>query len=349
MTAFTLSLHPTATTGHDTSLKRISPRAGVTTGAVRVPVQEDDRRRTMARGLPAAYTNRAGHCPTGEEQTVVGPLQSWLERFQLHGYARRQPLVLINGLAEQAESWFRNEGFWRRHFDVYLPNLLVYDGPALHRRIDEGLPIDVDYLVGQLDLYLESFVQTPPYHLVAASLGGKIAVEYAVRYPEKVARLVLLCPSGMGDEERLPIVEGVRRNDLKSLVDSVFYNPRRLDARLLDYYRRQFASRRWRSGLLRTIRGTMDHCVRDRLPLVGQPTLLISGREDRIVNPAHAAEAAKLLPQGQYLNIPRCGHAPQMEKAWLINRLVVHFLTSPRPTPRPRLSQLLLSQPNTIL
>jgi pimeloyl-ACP methyl ester carboxylesterase len=280
---------------------------------------------------------------------VVGHLQTWLERFKSHGYARRQPLVLINGLAEQAESWFSNHAFWRRHFDVYLPNLLVYDGPALHGRIDAGLPISVDYLVNQLDLFLESFVQTPPYHLVAASLGGKVAVEYAVRFPEKVARVVLLCPSGMGDEERLPIVEGVRRNDLKSLVDSVFCNPRRLDARLLEYYQRQFANRRWRTGLLRTIRGTMDHSVRDRLADMAQPTLVVSGREDRIVNATHAAEAAKRLPQGQYLNIPRCGHAPQMEKAWLINRLVVHFLTSPRPSPRPRLSQLLLAQPNTIL
>jgi pimeloyl-ACP methyl ester carboxylesterase len=280
---------------------------------------------------------------------VVGQLQSWLERITPQTYARRQPLVLINGLAEQAESWFRNVAFWRRHFDLYLPNLLVYDGAALHRRIDDGLPIDVDYLVGQLDLFLASFVQTPPYHLVAASLGGKIAVEYAARYPEKVIRLVLLCPSGLGDEERLPIVYGVRRNDLKSLVDSVFYDPRRLDARLLDYYRRQFANRRWRSGLLRTIRGTMDHCVRQRLPHVSQPTLLVSGRHDQIVNPAHAAGAAKLLPQGQYLDIPRCGHAPQMERAWLTNRLVVHFLTSPRPTVRPRLGQLLAPRPNTIL
>jgi pimeloyl-ACP methyl ester carboxylesterase len=280
---------------------------------------------------------------------VVGHLQSWLERFKANGYARRQPLVLINGLAEQAESWFRNQPYWRRYFDVYLPNLLAYDGPALHHRIDEGLPISIDYLVEQLDLYLDSFVQAAPYHLVAASLGGKVAVEYAVRFPEKVARIVLLCPSGMGDVEQMPIVEGVRRNDLKALVDSVFYNPRRLDARLLDYYQRQFANRRWRSGLLRTIRGTMDHCVRDRLTQVTQPTLLVSGREDRIVNPAHAAAAVKLLPQGQYLSVPRCGHAPQMEKAWLINRLVVHFLTNPRPSPRPKLSQLLLAQPNTIL
>lgn len=153
----------------------------------------------------------------------------------------------------------------------------------------------------------------------------------------------------MGDEERLPIVEGVRRSDLKALVDSVFLNPGRVDVRLLDYYRRQFANRRWRSGLLRTIRGTMDHCVRDRLRDVAQPTLLVSGAQDRIVDPTHSATAARLLPKGQYLEIPQCGHAPQMEKPWLINRLVLHFLTSERPSPRPRLSQLLLSNPNTIL
>jgi pimeloyl-ACP methyl ester carboxylesterase len=230
-----------------------------------------------------------------------------------------------------------------------MPNLLMYDGEALHRRIDAGLPISVDYLVEELHRYLETFVQTPPYHLVAASLGGKIAVEFAARYPELVSRIVLLCPSGMGDEERLPIVEGVRRSDLKALVDSVFCDARMADVGLLAYYQRQFANRRWRSGLLRTIRGTMDTCVRQRMAQVTQPTLVVSGREDRIVDPRTAAEAAKVLPKGHFLSVPQCGHAPQMEKPWLINRLVVHFLTSPRPTTRPRLHQLLLARPNTIL
>jgi pimeloyl-ACP methyl ester carboxylesterase len=239
--------------------------------------------------------------------------------------------VLLNGLAEQAESWFPNAAFWRRHFDVYLPNLLVYDGPALHRRIAAGLPVSVEYLVGELHRYLEDYVQAPPYHLVAASLGGKVAVEYAARYPEAVARVVLLCPSGLGDRERLPLVEGVRRSDVKGLVGSVFRDPRRADAGLVAYYRRQFANRRWRTGLLRTVRGTMDHCVRDRLAEVPQPTLLVSGEEDRIVDPKAAAAAARLLPRGHYLCLPQCGHAPQLERPWLVNRIVLHFLTSPRP------------------
>ena len=246
-------------------------------------------------------------------------------------YARRAPLILINGLAEQAESWYCNLVAWRRHFDVYQPNLLAYEGAALHRRIDAGQPIDIDYLVERLHAYLDGFVQAPPYHLVANSLGGKVAVEFTARYPNQVARLVLLCPSGLSDVERLPVIDGVRRSDLRSLVASVFQDPGHTDANLLAYYEKQFANRRWRSGLLRTIRGTMDHRVRDRLAQVTQPTLLVVGSEDRIVDPRQAMEAAGLLPRGRLMVLERCGHAPQIEQSEAINRLVVEFLRETSP------------------
>jgi len=280
---------------------------------------------------------------------MAGKLAAFLHRLNPNAYRRHQPLILINGLAEQAETWFRNSKFWRRYFDVHTPNLLAYEGAALQRRIGEDQPISVEYLVEQLHAYLDQFVQTPPYHIVASSLGGKVAVEFAARYPALVSRMVLLCPSGMGDEEQLPIVEGVRRSDMQALVDSVFYDRRQVDLALVNYYRQKFTNKRWRSGLLRTIRGTMNFCVRTRLADVKQPTLLISGREDRICDPQEAAAAVRDLPQGHFLMVPNCGHAPHMEKPWMINRLVVHFLTSPQPTPRPRLSQLLLATPSTLL
>jgi pimeloyl-ACP methyl ester carboxylesterase len=224
-----------------------------------------------------------------------------------------------------------------------MPNLLVYDGAVLQTRIESKQPITVDFLVDQLHEFLTRFVQTPPFHLVASSLGGKVAVEYAARNPQMVSRMVLLCPSGMGDVERLPIVEGVRKNDMRALVESVFYNPRKhTDGEMIRFYKRVFPDRRWRSGMVRTARGTMDHSVRPQMKNLACPTLLISGRNDKIVCPKVAAEAAADIPKGQFLLLPRCGHAPQIEKAWLVNRLVVHFLTHPRPSSRPPLRQLLL-------
>ena len=89
--------------------------------------------------------------------------------FDLHrfrDYRRPAPLVLVNGLAEQSESWFANRTHWSRHFDVKVPEILVYDGESLHRRIDEGGEITVDYLTDRLAIYLDEFVQRPPYNLV---------------------------------------------------------------------------------------------------------------------------------------------------------------------------------------
>lgn len=249
-------------------------------------------------------------------------------------YGRQPALVLLNGLAEQPETWFRNHRVWRRHFDVSMPNLFSYDGAVVHERIEAGLPVSVDFLVGQLHRHLEEFVQKPPYHLVANSMGGKIAVEYAASYPDQVASMVLICPSGLSAGEELPIVDGARRFSVDSIIDSVFYDSRCIEPALVEFYTRQSRNRRWRAGFAQTIRGTKNHSVRDRLAEVKQPTLLISGQQDRIVNCEEVRAASAMLPRGQFRLIPRCGHAAQIEKDRLINRLVVRYLTGRMPGPR---------------
>ncbi len=88
--------------------------------------------------------------------------KTWFERIRPRSYGRKHGLVLLNGLAEQQESWYRNLRFWTRFFDVHTPNLLAYEGDALQNRIRDKLPITVDYLVDQLHVYLTQFVQTPP-------------------------------------------------------------------------------------------------------------------------------------------------------------------------------------------
>lgn len=278
----------------------------------------------------------------------MAPWNGLIDRIRPKAYGRRHPLILINGLAEQHESWFLNRRFWGRYFDVYQPNILVYDGPALHTRIAAKQPISVEYLVDELHLFVDRFVQNPPYHLVASSLGGKVAVEFAARYPHLVDRVVLLCPSGMGDEEQLPIMDGVMRNDMRSVVRSVFHRNRYADDDIVKYYKLSLNNRKWKAGLLRTVRGTLEFTVRDRLKELRAPTLLVTGENDKICDPVTAAEAARELPHGHFLSIPNCGHAPQIEKHWLINRLVAHFLTAPRPTAHPKLSQLLLAKPSRV-
>ena len=279
---------------------------------------------------------------------MSSPLNGFLDRIRPRQYGRQQPLILINGLAEQAETWYRNRRFWNRYFEVHAPNILAYEGEALQKRIAEKLPLTVDYLVEQLHTYLNQFVQTPPYHLVSSSLGGKVAVEFAARYPKLVSRVILICPSGMGDKEQLPIINGVVGRDALAVVKSVFHKPRQVDREMLRYYKSRFNSRKWKSGFLKTVRGTLDHTVRDRLKDVLCPTLLVTAEEDKVCCPLTAEDAAKNLPQGHFRKISKCGHAPQIEKPWLINRLVVDFLSSPNPTAHPSWTKLILAKPTRV-
>jgi len=256
-------------------------------------------------------------------------------------YRSAQPLVLVNGLAEQGESWYRNREIWQRHFDVHAPGVLVYDGPVLQERLNSRQPITVSFLTDRLAEYLDKFAQKPPYHIVGSSLGGQIAVEYAARYPEKVGRVVLLCPSGMGSEERLPITEGARHKDYTGLVASTFYDRRLASPGVVKYYEQKFASKAWRKAFFQTVRGTKGHSVRETLKRVDRPVLVICGREDRIVDTHVVREAIEGLPNFRFVNLPHCGHAPQLERPKIVNHLVLEFLREERNSaahrrPKPR-------------
>ncbi len=116
-------------------------------------------------------------------------MRQWFDLPRLlHNYRRRMPLVLVNGLAEQPETWFANRTYLSRQFDVKVPEILVYDGDALHDWIDSGGEVTVEYLADRLARFLDEFVQRPPYHLVGSSLGSQVILTYATRCPEKVCQ-----------------------------------------------------------------------------------------------------------------------------------------------------------------
>ena len=240
---------------------------------------------------------------------------------------RSAPVVLVNGLAEQSESWFANRPSWSRRFDLKVPELLVYNGDALHRHIDMGGIVTVDYLVDRLALYLDEFAQNPPYHLVGSSLGGQIVLTYAARYPEKVSSMVLICPSGLHGVENLPVMDGVRRSDYDALVRSVFFKSQFASDELVRAFERKFLDRRWKKGVLRTLRGTIGHSVADLLDRVPQRTLMIWGRDDQIIADVPGSiRSAWRMPKVRQVLIPRCGHAPQIERPGLVNKLVARFI-----------------------
>ncbi len=265
-------------------------------------------------------------------------VRNLLDLHRLHAFDRENPLILVNGLAEQSVSWFANRRSWSRHFDVKIPELLVYDGASLHRHIDAGGEVSIDYLTERLAAYLNEFVQRPPYNLVGSSLGGQIIATFAVRYPELVSKLVFICPSGFYGDENLPMMEGVRRSQYDTLVKSVFHRRQFASEELVNVIAKKFQNREWKKGVLRTLRGTLGHSVADLLDKIPHPSLTIWGTEDKVIaDVAGSVRAAERILKVRQVVIPKCGHAPQIEKSHLVNQLVTRFLRDGLKTIPPQL------------
>jgi hypothetical protein len=75
------------------------------------------------------------------------------------------------------------------------------------------------------------------------------------------------------------------------------------------------------------LRGTIGHSIAPLLGEVVHPTLLIWGDDDRVLSDvAGSVRAAERMANVRQVVIPKCGHAPQIEKARLVNQLVTRFL-----------------------
>lgn len=123
------------------------------------------------------------HVPTRQRETFViecGPKDA-------------PPIVLLHGTASNSASWMVDIADWSRHFRVICVDIIGDAGLSAESRP----PLDTGAHADWLDDVLVACGVTHPA-LVGTSLGGWLALDYAVRRPGKVSRLVLFCPGGVG-------------------------------------------------------------------------------------------------------------------------------------------------------
>ncbi len=123
------------------------------------------------------------------------------------------------------------------------------------------------------------------------------------------------------------MMEGVRRSQYDTLVKSVFHRGHFASEDLIAAIEHKFQDRKWKKGVLRTLRGTVGHSIAPLLDQIPHPTLMIWGSEDRVLSDVGGSiRAAERILNVRQVVIPKCGHAPQIEKARLVNQLVHRFL-----------------------
>lgn len=112
------------------------------------------------------------------------------------GALEAPPLLLLHGSRSIAAAWMSDAAAWSRQFRVYAVDLIGEPGFSAPSRPPLGDLAYSEWLDDVLDGLGVSRAS-----FVARSLGGWLALDYASRRPERVERMALLCPAGVGRQK----------------------------------------------------------------------------------------------------------------------------------------------------
>jgi len=215
-------------------------------------------------------------------------------------------------------------------------------GPA------DGDPIVwIHGLSGSWQNWLENLPAFAAAGIVGNSMGGFIASELAIRFPERVERLVLVSAAGLSVEDlrndmgmamlhRLDFLLGAcvgwvasksdfvaKRERLRFATFSIVAaHPQQLPAPLVEENLRGSG----KPGFMPSVEALTTYPIRERLPEIGCPVLIVWGTKDHLVPVKDAHEFERLIPDSRKVIYEDTGHVPQMERPAAFNALVRDFI-----------------------
>ena len=153
--------------------------------------------------------------------------------------------------------------------------------------------------------------------VVGHSMGGRIAVDLAAAFPERVERLVLV------DAAIFPAPGGPLRPALGLTRELRHAPPGLLPLLLADAYRTGPVA------IWHAARELLTADIEARLPCVTVPTLVVWGERDAVVPRAAGERLARRLPRAELVVVPGAGHTPMWDRPDAFNRIVADFLSGP--------------------
>jgi pyruvate dehydrogenase E2 component (dihydrolipoamide acetyltransferase) len=239
------------------------------------------------------------------------------------------PVVLVHGFGADLNGWMFTQPVLaetRRAIALDLPG---HGGSTkvLDRAVDgESFAADLDRALAVLGI--------DKVHLVGHSMGGEIALVFALWQPDRVVSLTLIAPAGLGPEINGDFIGGFvraqRRREMQEVLSLLVHDPALVSRAMIEdvlRYKRldgvqaaleAIAAEWFPNGMQRVgLAATLDG--------LRMPVQLIWGRDDRIIPAAHAEALAGRLPVHI---LDAAGHLPHMEKAGEVNRLIAGFIAA---------------------
>lgn len=261
-------------------------------------------------------------------------------------------ILLLHGFAANRASWAMLRGPLAERARV-----LTVDRPGWGA---SGLPEGdearrrVPSPAGEARLWLDvaDDLGAGPLVVVGHSAGGAVAAEVALAAPDRVVGLVLLDaaiaeilgpPASALALARRPDVNAFGRRVTVAaaprawrwFLGSTYQQPARVPAEILDAYGEAIAGPAWVETMWEMARLVEPDDLHDRVRDLEVPTLVVSGRQDRMVPPGVADHLAELIPRAHLVLVDDAGHCPHEEQPAEVLAAVEAFLDLVRPAGLP--------------
>ena len=251
------------------------------------------------------------------------------------------PIVFIHGLSGSWQNWLEQLPVFARDHRVVvfdLPGFGASEMPAQEISIS-GYAHTVDALFDVLGLDSAA--------VVGNSMGGLIGAELAIHFPPRVERLVLVSAAGLSmdryrDDRALTVLRTAdkrlaayagwlgsrsealsRRPRARRLIFGIVaHRPELLSGPLVAEQIRGSG----KAGFVPALDALTSYPIRDRLPEIACPTLIVWGANDLLISVRDADVFEALIPDARKVVWPETGHVAMLERPEAFNRLLAAFL-----------------------
>lgn len=252
-----------------------------------------------------------------------------------------EPLVLLHGFTGCAQNWALAgiTELLGNAYQLILPDLLGHGrAPAPADPTEYGMPRVAHTLATQLDTLNISQI-----NLLGYSMGGRLALYFALHYPQRIHRLILesaspgLANTAVREERRQRdnrLADRIEREGMPAFIDfwetlPLWASQAALSTTTREALRQQRLQNR-AIGLANSLRGMgtgVQPSLWAELPQLNRPTLLLAGELDTKFVAINQQMVAH-LPQAELMIVPQAGHTIHLEQPEVYAQLVRRFLNS---------------------
>ncbi|MDX6696794.1 MAG: hypothetical protein QOE65_191 [Solirubrobacteraceae bacterium] len=257
------------------------------------------------------------------------------------------PLLLVHGHSGNWTNWLEQIPHFMGSRRVIAPDL-----PGFGHSPMPPWRISIENYGRFLVRLLDALEVSDPVPVVGNSMGGFVSAELAVKDPARVEGLVLVTAAGLSTKYLRFSDELLRRGWFRAFARATNAYARVPEARVETLVRRPRLRRLVLSQVVadtgrlsptmaaEMLRGSgrpaapyatdalVDYDIRDDLPNVSCPALIVWGEKDRVVGTEAAEEYRRALPHAQFVMMKDTGHVPMIERPREFNELLEKFLAS---------------------